>query len=104
MLDALADSTDECFTVRVLLMKRCETPRRNANYSPKHLRKGTRAGVADFRRDLDQAAFGLKAWPLLRSLYGADELSGAGDALVRDELQRSHAGRLFEDARKMEGT
>ena len=63
-----------------------------------------RTGVADFERDLDQAALRLKARPFLRSRYGTDELLGAGDALAGEELQRSHAGRLFEDARKMEGT
>src|SRR5258706_12555339 len=52
-----------------------------------------RAGVADFKSDLDEAARGFP-----------DHLLGAGDALARHELQRSHAGRLLEDMGEMRGT
>jgi hypothetical protein len=46
------------------------------------LRESTPAGVADFERDLDQAA-----------LRFSNEFLGAGDALAGDELQRGEAGR-----------
>jgi hypothetical protein len=58
--------------------------RRNTNYSPEDLGEMARA-VDDFERDLDQAAGGWKARPLLRIRYGSDELLGAGDARARDE-------------------
>jgi len=45
-----------------------------------------RTRVVDIERDLDQAARRLKAQPLLRSGYGANELLGARDSLACDEL------------------
>jgi hypothetical protein len=57
----------------------------------KKLRESTRAGVADFERDLDQAV-----------LRFPHHLLDAGDTLAGDELQRRKADRLPEDAREME--
>lgn len=64
---------------------------RDAGDASEDLRESAWAGVADFERDLDQAAFGF-----------AHHVLGAGDALAGDELQRGEAGRLLEDAREME--
>jgi len=45
-----------------------------------------RTRVVDIERDLDQAARRMKAQPLLRSGYGANELLGARDSFACDEL------------------
>ncbi len=47
-----------------------EIRRPDADDAAEDLGESTRAGVADFERDLDQAALGLKARPLLCSRYG----------------------------------
>ena len=57
--------------------------------TPEDLREMARTRVADIERDLDQAARRLKARPLLRSGYGANELLGARDSLTCDELNAS---------------
>jgi hypothetical protein len=68
-----------------------ELSRRDAGDAAEDFREGARAGVADFERDLDQAA-----------LRFAHHLLGAGDSLAGDGLQRTQADRLLENAREME--
>src|SRR5687768_10362623 len=53
----------------------------------------TRAAVADLQTDFDEAPRGF-----------TDHLLGARDALASDELERSHAGRLFEYMGEVRGT
>jgi hypothetical protein len=65
--------------------------RRDADDAAEDLRESARVGVADFERDLDQAALGF-----------SHHLLGADDALAGDELQRTQASRSLELAREVE--
>jgi hypothetical protein len=76
-----------------LLEPTAEFRRRHSDHTPEHLSEMARARVAHVERDLDQVARRF-----------TDELLRTGDAFARNETQRRHAGRLLEDARKVEGT
>src|SRR5436190_18498511 len=66
---------------------------RDADHTAEDLCEMARTGVAHFQPHIYKAA---------RSL--PDQLLGAGNTLPRDELQRSHAGRLFENMGKVRRT
>src|SRR3954463_4441811 len=64
--------------------------RRHTCYFPENFREMTGVRVANIQCDLDQTARGF-----------ANELLSTRDPFSPDELQWSHARRLFEHARKM---
>src|SRR5689334_17766989 len=75
------------------LKRAAELGWRDSDNPPEHLREMAWAGVANVEAHIDKAARGF-----------TNQLLGARDSLSRDELQRSHAGRLLEHMGKVRGT
>ncbi len=69
--------------------------RRDAGDAAEDLCEGARAGVADFERDLDQAALGLKTRPLLCIRYGDRDFVGEPFADVVFHLADGQAAADF---------